>query len=135
MKNYLFLLALLLLSSCGEKENKDIEARLVKQPENSSFMLDTINTNKWDSVYIMHPYQYSNIEKCLPYLSDKLKKKFKEAANFDAFCTLIFVRDQKVVDYSYIKRDAADFTSLNVSLGYSSKQNYQIVAYRKIRTI
>jgi hypothetical protein len=135
MKNYLFLLALLLLSSCGEKENKDIEARLVKQPENSSFMLDTINTNKWDSVYIMHPYQYPNIEKCLPYLSDKLKKKFKEAANFDAFCTLIFVRDQKVVDYSYIKRDAADFTSLNVSLGYSSKQNYQIVAYRKIRTI
>ncbi|WP_321517932.1 hypothetical protein [uncultured Bacteroides sp.] len=132
MKYYLFLLVLLFLSSCGKKDNKDVEACLVKQPNNSSFMLDTINTSKWDSVYVMAPYQYVNIEKNIPYLSDKLKKKFKETAMIGSYCTLIFVKDQKVVSYSSIKRDVADFSSLDGKIGYPLKQNYQIVAYRKV---
>ena len=135
MRNYLFLLVLLFLPSCGKKENKDVEACLANQPDHSSFMLDTINTNKWDSVYVMGPYQYENLEKSIPYLSHNLKKKFKQTAMLDTCCTLIFVRNQKVVSYSTIKRDIADFSSLGSKIGYSSKQNYHIVAFRKINAI
>lgn len=132
MRKLLFILSILSLAGCGKKEIKDVEAFLAKKQNFSSFALDSINTSKWDSLYVMNPYQYAIIEKRVPHLSHSLKRKLKQIGTSDDYCALIFVRKQQVVNYSIVDRNIADFSSLDGKIGYSSKQRYRIVAYRKV---
>lgn len=129
----LFLLFALL--GCDENiENKEVELKLAQLADSASFRLDTMNTQDWDSVYILMPYLQLDVEKHNIKISRAVKNEFKHAGITEDYCSLLFIHNQTVVAYSTIRRNIVDFSDLgggDHNLMVPSTQKYVLQERRR----
>ncbi len=73
--------------------------------------LAKINKVSWDSVYVLKPYQ------TVDEVNVKIPKKYKNKLNYnalhDGYCTLIFTKNNKMVNYAEISRTKVDFVGMD----------------------
>lgn len=116
-------LLLISIASCN-RSTKEISINLSGLEVSSVFRLDTINTSDWDSLYILKPYH--KIEINIDGMSDSDLKNIESQSMLDGYCSLLFLKEDRLVNYSFISRDMADFSQIQDKLIFPSNQNYEL---------
>ncbi|UTE76628.1 hypothetical protein [Rossellomorea sp. KS-H15a] len=98
-------------SSSDAEQNKTFENTvdfMVKELQNKEIEIHSIADFKWDKAYLFPPYtSQESIEK-------KLKVEYEDSNNIsnrDDIYLLVFLHEGRVVQYTEINRQKADFTT------------------------
>lgn len=108
----LILSLLLLLTGCN-KYNTDLEDSIdsvVKNESENKIIINPLTNFEWDKGFLFQPY---STEKSI---NEELKIRFKHKSNIDQrddIYLLVFLNDDKAIQYVEIKRNGADFTISN----------------------
>ena len=111
--NIVIISLLVLLIGCSNsnaQHNKELEESIdsiVQDETKSEIKIETLTTFEWDKVFLFSPYStQSDIEK-------QLGTDFKNSSNIetrDDIYLLVFLNDDKVVEYAEIQRHGSDFS-------------------------
>lgn len=123
IKTLFTVLLLISIASCN-RSTKEISINLSGLEVSSVFRLDTINTSDWDSLYILKPYH--KIEINIDGMSDSDLKNIESQSMLDGYCSLLFLKEDRLVNYSFISRDMADFSQIQDKSIFPSNQNYEL---------
>lgn len=119
--------------SCDEV--KEIDLKLEKLTPETTFRLDTINISHWDSLYIVTPY--GSISSGKYDMPESVLNKINSMAMYnDSHYTLLFIKNNKLVNYSIVGRNVVDFALLKPDerRTFPSNQEYKLDA-KRIATI
>lgn len=117
-------LLLISIASCSNRSTKEVSINLSGLEVNSVFRLDTINTSDWDNLYVLKPYH--KIEINIDSISDSDLKNIESQSMLDGYCSLLFLKEDRLVNYSFISRDMADFSQIQDKSIFPSNQNYEL---------
>lgn len=131
---YVFIIPILLVSCSDRCEYENIENYLSKISPETEITFDSLTRNPWNSLYILKPYSYNEIEEYNIQIPKKYQKNFKSEASFDNSCILIFVRDNKMTGFAKIPRSTADFSYLKQNQ-YPKGQKFYINDKRIVTVI
>lgn len=87
---------------------KEINLNLEMLDSGSTFRLDTINKADWDSLYIVKPYGKINPNKYS--MPESVLKKINSTISSDNYCSLLFIKNNQVINYSIVPRNPIDFS-------------------------
>lgn len=108
-KGVILILGLLLLTGCN-KYNTDLEHSIdsvVKSESENKIIIKPLTNFEWDKGFLFHPY---STEKSI---NDELKIRFKHKSKIDQrddIYLLVFLNEDKAVQYVEIKRNDTDFS-------------------------
>lgn len=98
------------LLACHNSKNDKVEAELSRIENNTPFRIDSIETKSWDTLCIIKPYEaLTNIKEVD--FSAKEQAEIEKLALFDGHCTLLFIKNRKIVSYAVVARNIADFST------------------------
>lgn len=131
MKTTILIITLFLFLSCSNGDKvKEINLNLSNITEDSSFSLDSINTSDWDSVYILTPYAIVPSNEYQ--IQESTQKMLQDLTLFDSQCTLLFIKDKALINYSSVPRNIADFADIKGNNTFHSKQIYKLDNARNV---
>lgn len=103
--------------SCNNKV-KEIDLKLEKLTPGTTFKLDTININDWDYLYIVRPYE--TIDSGKYNMPESVLNKINNTARYDdGSCTLLFIKNNQLINYSIVQRNIIDFILLEPDTKYT----------------
>jgi hypothetical protein len=106
-------LLILLLVGCNQnrvQHNKDLEESIytiVIDENNSEITIKPLTDFKWDKAFIFEPYTPQE------HIEEQLGVDFKDPSNIssrDDIYLLVFLHDEKVIQYAEINRQKSDFS-------------------------
>jgi hypothetical protein len=124
-KIILFLILILAVYiGCAENNRcPKIEESIQSLKGNLEFSLDTINTEKWDTVYIMEPYSNRTLDTLnIQNMPIRVRSSLRATLRGDRWCVLIFTEKQNYVNHALIERNV-DFYHLQ-KIKYPYNQIY-----------
>lgn len=124
MIKVLFIVLLLISIASCNRSIKEVSINLSGLEVNSVFRLDTINTSDWDNLYVLKPYH--KIEINIDDMPDSDLKNIESQSMLDGYCSLLFLKEDSLVNYSFISRDMADFCQIQDKSIFPSNQNYEL---------
>lgn len=104
---------LFLIACSGNYKDQSVENSLSEIKTYTPFALDSIFNKSWDTVYVLKPYSYREIEVFSLDIPRRYRKAFKVIEKSEGSCVLIFTKSKKMVGYSEISRLVADFSYVN----------------------
>ena len=108
-----FTISIFLFISCNPSEPK-LELQLKKQAIGEAFSFEDYCEEKYDSIYLIHPYDDENVIWSLPYnMSKRLREKCCYTLN-DTFVRILFIDNDTVKAYTQIGNWSAYFSTLEV---------------------
>ena len=109
----LFTISILLFTECNPNEPK-LELQLKEQAIGESFSFADYCRNKYDSIYIIQPYEDEDVIYSLPYkMSDRLRGKCCYTLD-DTFVRIVFIDNDTVKAYTEIGNWSAYFSASEV---------------------
>lgn len=124
------IIAFFTLLACHNLENDKVEVVLSKIENNTLFRIDSIETKSWDTLCIIRPYELLTNVTDVDF-SIKERKMVEDLTRFDGHCTLLFVKDRRIISYTVISRDIADFSTLD-KVYFRSNQIFRITNQRQV---
>ena len=107
----IFTICVLLFTGCNPREPK-LELKLKEQAIGKAFTFADFCENKYDSIYIIQPYEDEDVIYSLPYkMSNRLRGKCSYTLD-DTFVRIFFIDKNTVKAYAEIPAIDAYFTSL-----------------------
>ncbi len=113
MKKITVFILLLFLIGCSFndiQQNKDLEAwihSIVEEKVESEIALTALTTFNWEKAFLFTPYSTEKL------IEEELGMDFKDPSNIDRrddIYLLVFINEDKPVQYAEIKRLGADFS-------------------------
>lgn len=126
MNKIIGVIVALLFFSCNSKE---VDLDLSKLNIETTFSLDTINTKDWDNLYVVKPYE--QVDTVRYEIPESVLKEVKTTTMFDTYCTLLFFKTDQLVNYSFIRRNVADFLMLE-NKSYPANHVFELTNERKV---
>jgi hypothetical protein len=117
---------------CSKKNRcSQIEESIQSIKIGSEFSLDTLNTAKWDTVYIMEPYSYDVLDTLnIQNIPSGVKTSLKSRLGRDTYCALIFTEKLNYVNHAFIRRNI-DFSWLE-NIKYPADQIYYLAGNKRV---
>ncbi|MFT4221658.1 hypothetical protein [Dysgonomonas sp.] len=109
--------------SCNN-EIKEVNLNLSGLNMGTEFRIDTINTNDWDSLFIVKPYAIIDSNKYN--IPKSVLKKIEFQTLFDGYCSLLFFKNKQLINYSFIPRNISDFSQIKEGSLFPSHQIYKL---------
>ena len=104
-----FTISIFLFISCNPSEPK-LELQLKKQTIGEAFSFADYCEEKYDSIYLIHPYDDENVIWSLPYnMSKRLREKCSYTLD-DTYARILFIDNGTVKAYSEIEAKYASFS-------------------------
>lgn len=117
--NIIYSVFALFLLACNPSpnllENNTVEQRLSQVQIDTPFSLDTLNRVDWDTLFIVKPYSFADLDKHNLQIPKEIKQDLEtnSIAN-EGLCVLLFIKDHKLVNYARIPRTtSADFAFID----------------------
>lgn len=111
-------------------KNDHLSEALKEIPYNQIFVLEDMNPVSWDTLFIAKPYNYKLISDKNINMPSKISREIEFISyHSDGHCTLLFVKDSNLVNYSIIPRaTVADFCFVDsLNMGLPSNTQFMIV--------
>lgn len=124
------IIIVLFFISCDEV--KEVDLKLEKLMPETAFRLDTINIGQWDSLYIVTPYKAIDAGKFD--MPESVLNRINYIAMLDNYNTLLFIKNNKLVNYSIVERNIFDFILVekNGRSTFPSSQVYKLDVKRNV---
>lgn len=121
-------LAFIFFTSCSgnSSEKKDLDKILSDIEIETLFGLDEVNKSDWTEVYIIAPSELFDIKNSGLEMPKALEKTVSDQMVSSGTCLLLFVKNNKVVNYASVSRTVADFSRLKSADYFLSKQKYYL---------
>ncbi len=107
------ILTALLFIGCKPSEPK-LELQLENQPVGQVFSFADYCEEKYDSIYLIHPYDNEDVIWSLPY---KMSRKLREKCSYtldDTYTRILFINNGVVKAYSEIGAKDASFSFIKI---------------------
>ena len=118
MKYLLIAVGLVILTGCrNSKESNVLNQQLALIEANATFSLDSLQRDDWNVCYLIRPY--ANADSLLQALKTRNSESalVRNNAQFnDGVTTLLFVKDNRIIDVQTISRKVMDFAALPDSI-------------------
>ncbi|MBQ7878148.1 MAG: hypothetical protein IJ319_01645 [Bacteroidaceae bacterium] len=110
----IFTIGILLFTGCSPSEPK-LELQLKEQVIGEAFTFADYCENKYDSIYIIQPYDDEDVIWALPY---QMSQELREEISFtldDTFVRIIFIKNDTVKAYAEIGNRSAYFSTSEIT--------------------
>ncbi len=87
--------------------------------------------HEWDSVYIVKPYAV--VSEIDAELTETDRVAIEKLTQFDIVCTLLFIKDNRLVAYSSVPRDVIDFCQVKETKFARNSVCHPLCPVRKIK--
>lgn len=108
-------LATFLFTNCNDSTETQLKLPLEQQQAEQVFTIEDFCKEKYDSIFILPPYYYTQKQEFANLNMSKKIRSFCESAIYnEPYSTILFISNGKVKGYAVVQRSNADFATKEI---------------------